>query len=126
MVLLTVPLAFFPAGMSVSTLYVWSLLFGLFASAVVVIGFANAKELFPVEIAGTAVGLVNVAPFLAGAIMQPVLGVILDTQGEGPSGYSPDAYGKAFLLYFLSALIAFVAACLVQETLGPKETETTH
>lgn len=118
--LLTVPLAFFPASFNIPLLYVWSLLYGLTASAVVVVAFATAKESFPVEMAGTAVGLVNLCPFLGAAIMQPVLGMILDAHGQGLSGYPPEAYGKAFLLYFVSSIIAFAAACGIQETLPPR------
>jgi len=117
-VLLTVPLAFFPDAMNLASLYVWSLMLGFFASAVVVVGFTSAKELFPVEIAGTAVGVVNLFPFLAGALAQPVLGLILDAHGKGPAGYSTEAYGHAFMVYFISALTALVAACLLKETLS--------
>ncbi|MDY7001680.1 MAG: MFS transporter [Thermodesulfobacteriota bacterium] len=117
-VLLTIPLAFFPDGMNLPLLYVWSLLLGFFASAVVVVGFASAKELFPVEIAGTAVGVVNLFPFLAGALAQPLLGLILDAHGKGPDGYSTQAYGHAFMVYFVSALAALVSSCFIKETLG--------
>ena len=68
----------------------------LSASAIVVIAFTSAKELFPVEIAGTSVGLVNLFPFLGGAVMQPVLGIILESYGQGPDGYSAEAYSQAF------------------------------
>lgn len=118
-VVLTVPLAFFPAGLNVPFLYVWSFLLGVSASAVVVIGFTSAKELFPVEIAGTSVGLVNLFPFLGGAIMQPTLGLVLDGHGRGPDGYSPEAYASAFLLYFAAAILAFVGACCTEETVHP-------
>jgi len=116
MLLLTVPLAFFPASMNRLILYAWSFCFGVFGSAVVVVAFATVKELFPVDIAGTAVGLVNLFPFLGSAILQPVLGVILEAQGKGPSGYAPEAYGTAFTLYFVLALISLTAASLVKET----------
>ena len=48
-------------------LYLICLGLGMFASAIVVIGFTTAKELFPVQIAGTATGLVNLFPFAGGA-----------------------------------------------------------
>ncbi len=115
-VVLTVPLAFFPAGLNVPFLYVWSFLLGVSGSAVVVIGFTSAKELFPVEIAGTSVGLVNLFPFLGGAIMQPVLGLVLDGYGRGAAGYPPEAYASAFSLYFIAAILALVGACCTEET----------
>ncbi len=114
--ILTFPLVFYTAEFHISMLYVWTFLFGLFCSAVVVIGFAAIKELFPVEIAGTAVGLVNLFPFLGGAIMQPVVGIVLDAHGKQPGGYSVEAYSNAFIIYLVSALIALIGACFIKET----------
>jgi sugar phosphate permease len=120
LVLLTLPLALAPAAMTVSMLYGWMLLMGFFGSSVVVIGFTAVKELFPVRIAGTAVGLVNLFPFLGGAVMQPVIGLALDMQGRGPEGYSAEAYGSAFFLYLVSAVISLVAAFFIKETMPRK------
>jgi MFS family permease len=114
---LTVPLAFFPAAMNRPTLYLLCFLFGLFNSAVVIVAFTAAKELFPVEIAGTSVGLANLFPFLGGAIAPPIVGAILEAQEKTAAGYSAHAYSRAFLLYFIFALIALVASCFLTETL---------
>ncbi len=114
--LLMIPLAFFTDDLSIPLLHLWSLLFGIFGSAVVVIGFACAKELFPVEIAGTSVGLINLSPFLAGAIAQPVLGLVLDRWGQGTDGYPPDAYAAAFTIYFVSSILAFISTFFLKET----------
>ena len=70
------------------------------------------------EIAGTSVGLVNLFPFLGGAVAPPILGAILEAREKSAAGYSPEAYAKAFLLYVLFALIALGAACFVTETLA--------
>ena len=114
---LTIPLAFFPDGMNRPTLYLLCFLLGLFNSAVVVVAFTAAKELFPVEIAGTSVGLVNLFPFLGGAVAPPILGAILEAQEKTTTGYPAEAYSKAFLLYFLFALLALGAACFITETM---------
>ena len=114
---LTVPLAFFPAALNRPLLYLLCFFLGMFNSAIVVVAFTSAKELFPVEIAGTSVGLVNFFPFLGGAVAPPLLGAILEAQGRTGAGYSAAAYSKAFLLYFLFALIALVAACFITETM---------
>ena len=114
---LTIPLAFFPDAMNRPTLYLLCFLLGMFNSAVVVVAFTSAKELFPVEIAGTSVGLVNLFPFLGGAVAPPILGAILEAQGKTATGYSAEAYSSAFLLYFLSALLALGAACFITETM---------
>lgn len=114
---LTIPLAFFTDSMNRPLLYLLCFFLGMFNSAVVVVAFTSAKELFPVEIAGTSVGLVNFFPFLGGAVAPPLLGAILEVQGKTGAGYTAGAYSKAFLLYFLFALIALGAACLITETL---------
>jgi sugar phosphate permease len=114
---LTALLAFWPQVLSVPLMYVWCFAMSVCASTVVVIAFTSSKELFPVEIAGTAVGLVNLFPFLGGAVMQPVLGMVLEAQGRTPQGtFSPETYSKAFLLYFFTSLVALVAALLSKET----------
>ncbi len=117
----TIPLAFFPADLNIPLLYILSFLIGMFGCAIVVVGFSTTKELFPVEIAGTSVGLVNLFPFLGGAVMQPLLGVVLDWHGQGAEGYSAAAYGHAFVIYFVSAVIALIAACFAKETFPRKE-----
>jgi sugar phosphate permease len=121
MVVLMAILAFWPEVLSVPMMYAWCFMMSLTGSAVVVISFTSSKELFPVEIAGTAVGLVNLFPFLGGAVMQPVVGMVLEAQGRTAAGtFSPETYGKAFLLYFFASLIALAAALLSKETLKKK------
>lgn len=114
---LTIPLAFFTDAMNRPALYFLCFLLGLFNSAVVVVAFTSVKELFPVEIAGTSVGLVNLFPFLGGAVAPPILGAILEAQEKTATGYSAQAYSKAFLSYFLFALIALGLACFITETM---------
>ena len=117
LLLLLIPLAFFPAKFNIPLLYIWTFFFGLFGCAVVVVGFAASKESFPVEIAGTAMGLVNLFPFLGGAIMQPIIGYMLDASGKQASGYSAEAYGFAFQLFVATAMLALIASCFIKETL---------
>jgi len=114
---LTISLVFFTDVMNQPALYLLCFLLGVFNSAVVVVAFTSAKELFPMEIAGTAVGLINLFPFLGGAIAAPILGAILEAHRKTLTGYSAEAYSKAFLLYFLFALIALGAACFITETM---------
>jgi sugar phosphate permease len=116
LVLVTLPLAFFPAGMSRPMLYLLVFLMSLSASSVVAIGFTMSKELFPMGIAGTAVGLVNLFPFLGGALMQPAVGYLLESQSQGLQTFSADAYGFAFRLFFASACLAFFASLLLKES----------
>ena len=71
---LTALLAFCTEQLSITSLYLLCLTLGVFSSAIVVIGFTTTKELFPVQIAGTSTGLVNLFPFAGGALFQPFLG----------------------------------------------------
>jgi len=114
---LTIPLAFYPDAMNRPALYLLCFLLGMFNSAIVVVAFTSAKELFPVEIAGTSVGLANLFPFLGGAVAPPILGAILEAQVKTATGYSAEAYSKAFLLYFIFALLALGASCFITETI---------
>lgn len=60
--------------------------FSVCSSAIVAIGFTITKELFPVEIAGTSVGTVNLFPFPGGAIYMPMLGKILHAYPHSAAG----------------------------------------
>ena len=88
-------LALFPANLPVAALYLVFFIFSFCASAIVVIGFTTTKELFPVEIAGTSVGTVNLFPFLGGAVFMPLLGRMLDAYPKtAAGGYDPHAYSR--------------------------------
>lgn len=109
-------LALWPAGLGLGGLYAWCFLMSVSASAIVAVGFTTGKELFPVAMAGTSVGLVNLFPFLGGAVMQPLLGWLLERQG-GPMGpYTAAQYGQAFWLFVASAVVALAASLLLRET----------
>jgi len=90
---------------------------GMFAAAIVVIAFTATKELFPLEIAGTSVGAVNLFPFAGGAVFQPLLGYILEITG-GAGAYSVAAYRSAFLFCLAASIIAFVSVLFMKETLS--------
>ena len=74
------------------------------------------KELFPVEIAGTSVGTVNLFPFLGGAIFMPILGKVLDAYPKSTAGYSVDAYSTVLLILFGTSLAALICTFLMKET----------
>ncbi|MGA6924988.1 MAG: MFS transporter [Desulfosarcina sp.] len=110
-------LYFFPASLSRPMLYAAFFVFAVCASAIVAIGFTATKELFPVEIAGTSVGTVNLFPFLGGAVYMPMLGNILDAYPRQASGaYAMGGYKSMLLVLFISALIALICASLMKET----------
>ena len=114
---ITALLAFFTDGLPLVGLYLISLGLGIFSSAVVVIGFTTTKELFPVQMAGTSTGLVNLFPFAGGAVFQPVLGYLLERHGRVGGAFTLSGYREAFLALFLCGIVAFLAALFLQETL---------
>lgn len=112
-------LSLFPSGLPPALLYALFFLFSLSASSIVAIGFTMTKELFPVEIAGTSVGLVNVFPFLGGAIFMPFLGWILDTYPKTLlDDYGLAGYSAVLFILFGAALIALLCSLLSKETYG--------
>jgi MFS family permease len=114
---ITALLAFYTDRLTVPTLYLLCLALGIFASAIVVIGFTTTKELFPVQIAGTSTGLVNIFPFAGGALFQPFLGYLLERPGKVGDTFSLIGYKQAFLVLFLCGLVAFLACLFLKETL---------
>ena len=106
-----------PAGLPTFVLPAWFFLFSVCSSAVVVMGFTTTKELFPVEIAGTSVGMVNFFPFFGGAVFQPILGLILDAYGKTATGQYPiAAYRTVMLVLLLTSLAALACTFLIKET----------
>jgi sugar phosphate permease len=121
---LTALLAFYTEELPLAGLYLICFGLGIFSSAIVVIGFTTTKELFPVQIAGTSTGLVNIFPFAGGAVFQPLLGYLLESHGRVEGAFSLAGYEQAFLLLFFCGLIAFLASLCVQETLAITEGST--
>ena len=114
---LTALLTFRTDSLAPSVLYLLSLGLGIFTSAIVVVGFTTTKELFPVQIAGTSTGLVNLFPFAGGALFQPFLGYLLERQGRIAGAFTVAGYQQAFLALFVCALVAFVSCLFLKETL---------
>jgi sugar phosphate permease len=115
-------LSLFPSGLPLPLLYIVFFLFAVFASSIVVIGFTMTKELFPVEIAGTSVGTVNLFPFLGGAVFMPVLGKVLDSWPKSATGaYDIQAYKVMLMMLAVSAVIALVCTFFMKETLEKPE-----
>ena len=114
---ITALLAFRTGGLSIPVLYLICLGLGVFSSAIVVVGFTTTKELFPVQMAGTSTGLVNLFPFAGGALFQPFLGFLLEQKGQVEGAFTLAGYQLAFFALFVCGIIAFVACLLLKETL---------
>jgi len=114
---LLVLVTLFPTGLPRGVLYVWFFLFSVSSSAIVIMGFTATKELFPVEIAGTSVGTVNLFPFLGGAVFMPLLGRILDAYpGAGEGTYSVAGYRMVLAVLLVASILALLC------TFGMKDT----
>jgi sugar phosphate permease len=110
-------LMLFPDGLPRPILYLAFLVLSICASSIVVIAFTTTKELFPVEIAGTSTGMVNIFPFLGGAVFMPLLGRILDGYAKSVDGAYPlEAYKVLLTVLFVSSLVALACTFLMKET----------
>jgi MFS family permease len=64
--------------------------------------YAHSKELFPIEIAGTAMAWVNFFIMAGGAVFMQFIGVFIDIFPHTRHSYPPLAYRLAFLVCFVS------------------------
>jgi sugar phosphate permease len=107
----------YPTGLGKPALLLFFFIFSICSSSIVIVGFTMAKELFPVEIAGTSVGTVNLFPFLGGAVFMPLLGRILDTYPLAPSGgYSLEGYATLLMVLLIASIIALLCTFFMKET----------
>ncbi len=107
----------FSSELPTSVLFAWFFLFSVCSSGIVIMGFTAAKELFPVEIAGTSVGAVNFFPFFGGAVFMPLLGKVLDSYPK-PSDieYSIHGYRMVLLILLVASVISLICTFLMKET----------
>jgi sugar phosphate permease len=106
-----------PAGLPRVFLFVIFLILSLCSSAIVFVAFATTKELFPIEIAGTSVGTLNLFPFLGGAVFQPLLGWVLDAYPRaGGAGYPLQAYKAMLRVLLLASIISLICTFFMKET----------
>lgn len=99
------------------SMYALCLGMGIFTSAIVTIGFTMAKELFPIGMAGTSVGMANLFPFTGGAVFQPVVGMILEANSKGSNTFTVQGYHQAFLALTICGAIALASSLALKETL---------
>ncbi len=119
--LLTGLLAFRTASLDREELLAVLFLMGALVGTAPVVAFTAVKELFPVRLAGTAIGLMNIFPFVGGAVLQPVLGSILESAGRTENGgFTLAGYEQAFFMLFVSSLVTMGVCLALKETFpGP-------
>jgi len=100
--------------------YAMMFLFGFF-NAGLVASYAVCTEINPKNVAGVAIGFTNMASVIIGALLQPVVGGLLDIQWDGviQNGapiYSALAFQNAMLVMPCVSLLALICAFKVKET----------
>ena len=76
-----------------------------------------SKELFPISISGTSVGVVNLFPFAGATFFQILIGAVLTAQSHGQNPYATVGYQYMFLICLAGATLSLAAAVLMKETL---------
>lgn len=85
---------------------------GLFGGGSLPLYMSTVKELFPLSLTGTAMGLMNVSAFLSTALLQPVTGMMLDLAALGSGGQYTHAGYRGVFVVFLLLEAASLAATL--------------
>lgn len=93
---------------------------GLFGSAMVVC-FALSREIIAPANHGTVTGVVNGFTVGSGALLQPIIGLLLDHEWDGrlldgARVYSLDAYHFAFMSLVIFGAVGFLCALILPET----------
>jgi len=83
--------------------------------------FSSVRELNKLEYSSTGLGLMNMCVVGAGAVMQPMIGWLLDMNWtgstvDGARVYTESAYTLAFSSLLVVNLAAFVGSLLLRET----------
>ena len=78
--------------------------------------FALVRDVMPDHLTGAAIGIVNSLTVASGAVLQPVVGLLLDLLAEaGPASYTAASYQLAFLAILVTALAGLLAAFRLRE-----------
>lgn len=115
-----IPIIYVP-HLPLAWLYICLFLFGLAASGQS-LAFGVVKDNNHSSVAGTAIGINNMATVAGGALFQPVIGILLHLNWNGvycngTPFYSVENYRKAFIVLPFCYLIAFlVGKFLIRET----------
>ncbi|MCX5907002.1 MAG: MFS transporter, partial [Deltaproteobacteria bacterium] len=80
---------------------------GLFAGGQILL-ITHLKELFPGRMVGTALSLQNLFAVGGGAILQHLMGVVIEQYPRVGQAYPPQAYRMAFLLPLVGVIVALL------------------
>ena len=104
-------------SLSVTALYVLFFCFFVTGGAIGPVLAAMSKELFPIVISGTSVGMVNLFPFVGATVFQIVIGSVLSAQSHGQNHFTTIGYRYMFLICLAGAVLSLAATVFMKETL---------
>ena len=110
--------------LSLPALYALFFCFFITGGAIGPVVATVSKELFPIAISGTSVGIVNLFPFAGAAFFQILIGAVLTAQSHGQTPYATVGYQYMFLICLAGATLSLVAAVVMKETLVLSRTNT--
>lgn len=89
-------------------------------------GFSSVRELNRPDFSSTALGLMNMFIVGAGAVVQPLIGWLLDENWDGSlvdgaRVYSEEAFTAAFTSLLVVTSLAFIGTFFLQETYGKQQ-----
>lgn len=118
--LLSIFIIIFSQNLSFAWIDLLLFIFGFSASGFFTC-FAMIRELFPVLISGTVLGVMNTFDSICEALFEPAVGAVLDAMWdgqvqEGVHVFTTHAYQTSLTLLPISLLIAFLLLFLVKET----------
>lgn len=110
-------------GDAVGAPWLLSVLFFLLgiSGSMMTVAFGSMREVNAARHSATAMGLQNMFVVGSGAVMQPLLGALLDSRWDGVIAagarvYSADAYAFAFVALLVANLLALLCALALRET----------
>jgi len=113
-----------PDGQPLFMLYTLFFLLSICGAGTAPVIASVSKELFPLSIAGTSVGLVNLFPFLGAALIQVAIGAMVGAAGQVDGAYTLAGYKNMWLLCLVVSAGSLAAALLLTETLPGKAGKT--
>ena len=111
-------MSWFVNRMTLPVLYIMFFCLFLAGGPVGPVMAAVAKELFPISISGTSVGMVNLFPFIGAAVFQVLIGAVLTAGSHAQGQYALVSFRYMFLICLAGALLSLAASFFLKETLS--------
>ena len=118
--LVVISLLLYTHDLSLKAIYILLFAYGFLSSAQILM-FAIAREVTPIKISGTAVGLLNMLIMVGGIFFPPIIGKLLDlnwagTMLDGARVYSIHAYTMALSVLPIALALSIVSMLSIKET----------